>query len=148
MKQQKTIKTEARLSGKGLFSGRDVKLLFKPALPDAGIVFVRTDADPAVSIKVRSENIVQRDRRTALGSGEVYVETSEHCLAAVAALDIDNVTIELDAEELPGFDGSSHEFFTTLKKCDIDMQGAEQHPIVISESICITEDDKSIYALP
>ena len=148
MKQQKTIKTEARLSGKGLFGGKDVKILFKPAPPATGIVFVRTDVDPAVSIKVRPDNIVQRDRRTALGIGEVYVETSEHCLAAIAALDIDNITIELDAEELPGLDGSSHEFFTTLKKCGIDMQGAEQHPIVISESICITEDDKSIYALP
>ena len=148
MKQQKTIKTEARLSGKGLFSGRDVKLLFKPAGPDEGIVFVRTDVDPAVQIKVCTENIVQRERRTALGCGEVYVETSEHCLAAVAALDIDNIIVELDAEELPGFDGSSSEFFTTLKKCGLDMQSAEQHPIVISESICITEGDKSIYALP
>jgi len=148
LKQQKTIKTEARLSGKGLFSGRDVKILFKPAPPDTGIVFVRTDVDPAVSIKVRPENIVHRARRTALGSGEVYIETSEHCLAAIAALDIDNIIIELDAEELPGLDGSSHEFFATLKKCGIDTQAAEQYPIIISESICITEDDKSIYALP
>ncbi|MHC5123470.1 MAG: UDP-3-O-acyl-N-acetylglucosamine deacetylase [Planctomycetota bacterium] len=148
MKQQKTIKTEARLSGRGLFSGADVKVLFKPAPADTGIVFMRTDVDPAVSIKVLPENIVQRNRRSALGSGEVYVETSEHCLAAIAALDIDNITIELDAEELPGFDGSSHEFFTTLQKCGLDSQDAEQHPIVISESICITEDDKSIYALP
>ncbi len=148
MKQQKTIKTEARLSGKGLFSGRDVKLLFKPATPDTGIVFVRTDVDPAVRVQVKPENIVHRARRTALGSGEVYIETSEHCLAAIAALDIDNIIIELDAEELPGLDGSSHEFFVTLKKCGIETQATEQHPIVISESICITENDKSIYALP
>ncbi|MHC4468822.1 MAG: UDP-3-O-acyl-N-acetylglucosamine deacetylase, partial [Planctomycetota bacterium] len=52
MKQQKTIKTEARLSGRGLFSGADVKVLFKPAPADTGIVFMRTDVDPAVSIKV------------------------------------------------------------------------------------------------
>lgn len=148
MKQQKTIKTEARLSGRGLFSGRDVKVLFKPAPVNAGIVFMRTDVDPEVPIKVCSENIVQRDRRTALGSGAVFVETSEHCLAAVAALDIDNIIIELDAEELPGFDGSSNEFFSLLKKSGLKMQDAEQRPIIISESVCITEDDKSIYALP
>jgi UDP-3-O-[3-hydroxymyristoyl] N-acetylglucosamine deacetylase/3-hydroxyacyl-[acyl-carrier-protein] dehydratase len=148
LKQQKTIKTEARLSGKGLFSGRDVKLVFKPAPAETGVVFVRTDVEPAVSIRVCPENIVQRDRRTALGSGDVFVETSEHCLAAVAALDIDNIIIELDAVELPGFDGSSGEFFTTLQKCGLQMQDAQQHPIVISESICITEGDKSIYALP
>ena len=66
----------------------------------------------------------------------------------MAALDIDNIIIELDAVELPGFDGSSGEFFTTLQKCGLQMQDAQQHPIVISESICITEGDKSIYALP
>ncbi|MEN8126809.1 MAG: UDP-3-O-acyl-N-acetylglucosamine deacetylase [Planctomycetota bacterium] len=148
MKQQKTIKTEARLSGRGLFGGGDVRLSFKPAPANTGVVFVRTDVDPVVSVKVRPENIVHRDRRTALGSGKIYIETSEHCLAAIAALDIDNIIIELDAEELPGFDGSSNEFFTTLQKCGIDMQDAEQHPIVITESICITEGDKSIYALP
>jgi len=125
-----------------------VKVVFKPAPPDTGIVFVRTDMDPAVRIQVRPEHIVQRDRRTAIGVGEAYVETSEHCLAAIAALDIDNIIIELNAEELPGFDGSSNEFFTALQKCGVEMQNAEQHPIVITESICITEDDKSIYALP
>ena len=104
--------------------------------------------EPAVQIQVCPEHIVQRDRRTALGAGEAYIETSEHCLAAIAALEIDNICIELDAEELPGFDGSSHEFFTTLQKCGIETQDADQHPIVISESICITEGDKSIYALP
>jgi UDP-3-O-[3-hydroxymyristoyl] N-acetylglucosamine deacetylase/3-hydroxyacyl-[acyl-carrier-protein] dehydratase len=148
LKQQKTIKTEAKLSGKGLFSGRDVKILFKPAPPNTGIVFVRTDMDPAVRIRVCPENIVQRSRRTAIGTGDVYVETSEHCLAGIAALDIDNIIIELDAEELPGFDGSSQEFFLTQKKCGVETQSAEQQPIVITESICITEGDKSIYALP
>ena len=148
MKQQKTIKIEARLSGRGLFSGRDVKVLFKPAPADAGIVFVRKDVDPPVQIRVKPENIVERNRRTAIGSGQVYVETSEHCLAAIAALDIDNLCIEMDAEELPGFDGSSDEYFNTLKKSGLQLQDTEQHPIVVTESICISEGDKSIYALP
>jgi UDP-3-O-[3-hydroxymyristoyl] N-acetylglucosamine deacetylase/3-hydroxyacyl-[acyl-carrier-protein] dehydratase len=87
-------------------------------------------------------------RRTSLGSGAAAVKTSEHCLAAIAALDIDNLQIELDAEELPGFDGSSVEFFNVLQKCGIRQQGAEQQPIIITESICITQEDKSIYALP
>jgi len=148
LKQQKTIKTEVRLSGRGLFSGKDVKVLFKPAPPDAGIVFVRKDVDPPVQIRVKPENIVERNRRTALGNGQVYVETSEHCLAAIAALDIDNIFVELDAEELPGFDGSSEEYFNTLRKSGLQLQDAEQHPIIVTESICITEGDKSIYALP
>jgi UDP-3-O-[3-hydroxymyristoyl] N-acetylglucosamine deacetylase/3-hydroxyacyl-[acyl-carrier-protein] dehydratase len=148
LKQQKTIKTEVRLSGRGLFGGKDVKVLFKPAPVDAGIVFVRKDVDPPAQIRVKPENIVERNRRTAVGHGQVYVETSEHCLAAVAALDIDNLFIEMDAEELPGFDGSSEEYFNALRKSGIQFQDAEQHPIIVTEPISITEGDKSIYALP
>jgi UDP-3-O-[3-hydroxymyristoyl] N-acetylglucosamine deacetylase/3-hydroxyacyl-[acyl-carrier-protein] dehydratase len=148
LKPQKTIKNEAKLAGRGLFGGKEVKVFFKPAPPDTGIVFIRKDLDPPVRIKVRPESIVQRNRRSALQSGNAVVETSEHCLAAVSALDIDNLLIEMDAEELPGFDGSSEEFFKTLQRCGSDLQEAPQRPIFITESICITEDDKSIYALP
>lgn len=148
MKQQKTIKNDGKLSGRGLFGGKEVKVLFKPAPPDTGIVFVRKDLEPPMRIKVRPESIAQRNRRTALQNGQAAVETSEHCLAAVSALDIDNLFVELDGEELPGFDGSSEEFFKTLQRCGIEPQEAPQRPIVITESICITEDDKSIYALP
>jgi UDP-3-O-[3-hydroxymyristoyl] N-acetylglucosamine deacetylase/3-hydroxyacyl-[acyl-carrier-protein] dehydratase len=148
LKPQKTIKNDAKLAGRGLFGGKEVKVFFKPAPPDTGIVFVRKDLDPPVRIKVRPESIVQRNRRSALQNGSAVVETSEHCLAAVSALDIDNLLIEMDAEELPGFDGSSEEFFKTLQRCGIDLQEAPQRPIIINESICITEDDKSIYALP
>lgn len=148
MKQQKTIRAEAKLSGKGLFSGKDVKVLFKPAPSDTGIVFIRKDIDPPVQIRVKPENIIQRDRRTVIGDDQACIETSEHCLAAIAAMDIDNLFIELDSEELPGFDGSSEEFFNTLRKSELQLQDAEQHPIIVTESICITEGDKSIYALP
>ncbi|MCE5186426.1 MAG: UDP-3-O-acyl-N-acetylglucosamine deacetylase [Planctomycetaceae bacterium] len=148
MNPQKTIQNEGKLSGRGLFSGRDVKLFFKPADPDTGIVFVRRDLEPAVRIKVRPENVILRNRRSALQNGQACIETSEHCLAAISALDLDNLLIELDSEELPGFDGSSEEFFRTLQKCGIELQDAPQKPLVITESICITEEDKSIYALP
>ncbi|MHC5083876.1 MAG: UDP-3-O-acyl-N-acetylglucosamine deacetylase, partial [Planctomycetota bacterium] len=148
MKQQKTIKTEAKLAGKGLFGGQDVKVLFKPAGAGTGIVFVRTDFDPPVSIEIKPANIVERNRRTALQVGEAVVETPEHCLAAISALDIDNLIVELDAGEFPGFDGSSEEFFKVLQKSGIELQEAKQNPIIATESGCITEDDKSIYALP
>lgn len=148
MKQQKTIKSETKLSGKGLFSGRDVKVTFKPAPADTGIVFVRTDLEPAVSIPINPANIAPRDRRSAVQKGEAVVETPEHCLAAIHALDIDNLVVELDAEEFPGFEGSSDEFFKALQKCGIETQDAAQNPLVITEAISITEGDASIYALP
>ncbi len=145
---QKTIKSDARLNGKGLFSGRDVAVRFRPADADTGVVFVRTDLPEPVWIPAAAGNIIERDRRTALRNGSANVETPEHCLAAVAALGITNLVIEVDAAELPGFDGSCEPFFKALLECGIAEQPAECRELVISDSISITEGDKSIYALP
>lgn len=148
MKLQKTISSEVRLSGKGLFSGADVKLVFRSADIDTGIVFVRTDLSEPVKIEATAENIAERDRRTALRKGAVSVETPEHCLAAIIALEIDNIIIEINGPELPGFDGSSDEFFKTLKRVEIVTQQAQRKELVITEPISLTEGDKTIYALP
>ena len=148
MKLQKTISSEAKLSGKGLFAGEDVKVIFRPAEVDTGVVFVRTDLSEPVRIPAGVANIAERDRRTALKKGSVSIETPEHCLAAISALQIDNIIIEVDGPELPGFDGSSDEYFKTLKKSGTIEQQAECRQIVIAEPISITEGDKSIYALP
>ena len=148
MKLQKTISSEVRLSGKGLFSGADVKLVFRPADVDTGIVFVRTDLSEPVKIEATAENIAERDRRTALRNGAVSIETPEHCLAAIIALEIDNIIIEISGPELPGFDGSSDEFFKTLKRVEIVTQQAQRKELVITEPISLTEGDKTIYALP
>lgn len=148
MKPQKTIKNEAQLSGKGLFFGKDVKVVFRPADPDTGIVFVRTDQAKPVRIVVGPDSIVERDRRSALGNGDVYIETSEHCLAAAAALGIDNLIVELDAPELPGFDGSCEEYFKTLQKCGPVEQLKARRELVIAEPVCIQEGDRAIYGLP
>ncbi|MBE0535164.1 MAG: UDP-3-O-[3-hydroxymyristoyl] N-acetylglucosamine deacetylase [Phycisphaerae bacterium] len=145
---QKTIKNDARLSGKGLFSGKDVTVTFRPADVDTGVVFVRTDLPEPVWIPAAATHIVERDRRTALRNGTANIETPEHCLAAVAALGITNVLIEMDATELPGFDGSSDAYFRALLECGIVEQSSECRELVITDSISITEGDKSIYALP
>lgn len=148
MKQQTTIKSECKLSGKGLFSGKDARVVFRPAPQDKGIVFIRTDMAAPYEIPVLPEYIVQRDRRSALQNGEAFVETPEHCLAAVNALGIDNLIIEIEGPELPGLDGSSEDYFEALQKAGTVEQSAQQKEYVITESICITEGDKSIYALP
>lgn len=148
MKQQKTIKSEFKLSGKGLFGGKEAKVTFKPAGPDRGVVFVRTDLDVPVEIPVLPDYITQRDRRSALQNGAAFVETSEHCLAAVYAMDIDNLIIEIEGSELPGCDGSAEEYFKALQKAGVVEQSVVRKEITITEPVCITEDDKSIYALP
>jgi UDP-3-O-[3-hydroxymyristoyl] N-acetylglucosamine deacetylase/3-hydroxyacyl-[acyl-carrier-protein] dehydratase len=148
LKQQKTIKSEFKISGKGLFGGKEAKVTFKPAGPDRGIVFVRTDLDSPVEIPVLPDYISQRDRRTALQNGTAFVETSEHCLAAVYAMEIDNLIIEIEGNELPGCDGSADEYFKALQKAGVVEQPVAQKEIVITEPVCISEGDKSIYALP
>jgi len=148
LRLQKTINSEAKLSGKGLFTGGDVKVVFRPAEIDTGAVFVRTDLAEPVRISAKVANIAERDRRTALRKGAASIETPEHCLAALSALQIDNIVIEVDGPELPGFDGSSEEYFKALKKAGVVEQQAECKTIAIAEPINIAEGDKSIYALP
>ena len=148
MKPQKTIKTEIKIAGKGLFSGCDVKVVFKPADPDTGIVFVRTDLDEPVEIPANVNFLDEKDRRSALKNGVVTIDTPEHCMAAINALEIDNLIIEIDNLELPGFDGSAVEYFRALKKAGVTEHKANRQEIVITEPISITDGDKAIYALP
>jgi len=148
LRRQRTIGTEARLSGKGLFSGQDARVTFRPAEVDSGVVFVRTDLAEPVRIRALADHIAERARRTALMNGAVSIETPEHCLAAVHALGIDNVLIEIDGVEMPGFDGSSDEYFKALTKAGLVEQSAEQKALVLQEAVTITDGDKAIHALP
>ena len=148
MRLQKTINGEAKLSGRGLFTGKDAKVVFRPGQVDTGVVFVRTDMSEPIRIQAVTANIAERDRRTAIKKGSVSIETLEHCLAAISALQINNLVIEIDGPEMPGFDGSSDEYFKTLKRCGIAEQQAECKQIIINKSISISEGDKSVYALP
>jgi UDP-3-O-[3-hydroxymyristoyl] N-acetylglucosamine deacetylase/3-hydroxyacyl-[acyl-carrier-protein] dehydratase len=148
LRLQKTINGEAKLSGRGLFTGKDAKVVFRPGQVDTGVVFVRTDMSEPIRIQAVTANIAERDRRTAIKKGSVSIETLEHCLAAISALQINNLVVEIDGPEMPGFDGSSDEYFKTLKRCGIAEQQAECKQIVINKPISISEGDKSVYALP
>ncbi len=123
-------------------------MVFKPASPNTGVVFVRTDLEKPVRIPVQPDYIAQRDRRSALQNGTAAIETPEHCLAAVHALNIDNLVIEIDAGELPGLDGSAAGYFKLLQDCGIEEQDASVQEIVITEPLSVVDGDKSVYALP
>jgi len=107
LKLQTTIKGEEKLAGKGLFGGEEARVTFRPAPEDAGVVFVRTDVAGAVRIPAVVPNVAERSRRTSIKKGEVSVETVEHCMAAISALEIDNLLVEIDGPELPALDCSS-----------------------------------------
>ena len=148
MKLQKTIKGEAIISGKGLFGGKDAKVVFRSAPANSGVVFVRTDIQEPVRIKAIASNLAERSRRTTIKKGSVSIETIEHCLAAVSALGIDNLILEVDGPELPAPDCSSAEYFKVLKRVGLLEQDVNRREFVINEPISITAGDASIYALP
>ena len=148
MKLQKTIKGEGRISGRGMFGGRETKVVFRPAPGNSGVVFVRTDVPEAVRISAVASNLAPRSRRTTIKKGRVSIETIEHCLAAVSALTIDNLVIEVDGSELPAPDCSCAEYFKVLKQTGLIEQSEKRKEFVINEPISIIAGDASIYALP
>jgi UDP-3-O-[3-hydroxymyristoyl] N-acetylglucosamine deacetylase/3-hydroxyacyl-[acyl-carrier-protein] dehydratase len=145
---QKTIEREVAIAGKGLFEGQEAKVTFRPAQVDAGVVFIRTDMPEPMRIKALACNITERPRRTSIKNGSASVETIEHCLAAVSALGIDNIIIEVSAREMPGLDASSSEYLRALKKAGITEQQARRRELVITEPIVESRGESSIYALP
>jgi UDP-3-O-[3-hydroxymyristoyl] N-acetylglucosamine deacetylase/3-hydroxyacyl-[acyl-carrier-protein] dehydratase len=145
---QKTIKREAKISGKGLFGGKEAKVTFRPASADSGVVFVRTDTEERVRLSAVASNLASRSRRTTLKRGSVSIETVEHCLAAISALEIDNLVIEVDGLELPAPDCSSAEYFKVLKRSGLVEQSEERREYVIKEPVSITSGEACVYALP
>ena len=148
MKCQHTISREVELNGRGLFTGEPVVMRLRPAEPYTGICFVRTDQSPPIRIEARVENVSKRARRTALQNGSVAIETVEHCLSACAGLGIDNIQIELNANELPGLDGSSLPFVERLHAAGLCDQDAVCEPYVITDVVRVVDGDTELVALP
>ncbi len=148
MPPQKTIEKTASIEGKGLFSGKPCRLRFVPAEPDRGIVFVRTDTSPPTRIPCDVSHSPQRDRRTSLAVEGASVETVEHVLAAVWGMGIDNLTIELDAVEVPAPDASPLPFAKALHEAGIIEQDSQREVYVIDQPVAVTEDGASLAALP
>ena len=148
MKLQKTIKSEGKIRGRGMFGGKEAKVVFRPAPENSGLTFVRTDVPEPVRIDAVASNLAQRSRRTTIKKGSVSIETVEHCLAVVNALEIDNVVVEVNGPELPATDCSCIEYFKVLKRVGVVEQNVSRKEYVISKPITISAGDACIYALP
>lgn len=146
--KQYTISKETDLEGRGLFTSEPVRVRFKPAPANSGIVFVRTDQGSPVRIPVRPENITRRPRRTSLRNGTLAVETVEHCLAAISGLGIDNLEVELVGPELPGVDGSCQPFLQALQAAQPVELDVAAPVYQITEPITVREGNAMIAALP
>jgi len=120
--RQQTLADEVRLEGTGLHTGQSVELRFRPADTDEGIVFRRVDMDGCPRIPARLDQVSSTDRGTSLAAGETTIRTVEHVLAAVAALEIDNLTIDVSGPEVPILDGSFSPFFEALASAGVMAQ--------------------------
>jgi len=151
MEKQRTIARELSLKGIGLHTANKVNITFKPAEIDSGIKFIRTDLPQKPVIAVSVDNLLpvaRSPRRTSLGNDAAEVQTIEHLMAALAGMGIDNLYIEIDAEEIPGLDGSSLNFLEVLDKAGVIEQEKEQRYYSIKEPIFVEEDGSTIIASP
>ncbi|NOR28068.1 MAG: bifunctional UDP-3-O-[3-hydroxymyristoyl] N-acetylglucosamine deacetylase/3-hydroxyacyl-ACP dehydratase [Lutibacter sp.] len=137
---QKTIKNEVTLSGVGLHTGNKVTMTFKPAPVNYGYAFVRIDLEGEPVIEASAEYVVNTQRGTNLEKRGVFVNTSEHVLAAVVALGIDNICIEINAAEPPIMDGSSKHFIEALEKAGIVEQDAEREEYIVKDIISYKDE--------
>lgn len=142
MIKQRTIKNSIRATGVGLHTGEKVYLMLHPAEVDSGITFRRTDLDPVVSIKAAPENVGDTKLHTTLVSGETRISTIEHLMSALAGLGIDNLTVDVSAQEIPIMDGSAGPFVFLLQSAGIVEQEAAKKFIRIKKQITVAEDDK------
>ncbi len=151
MSLQSTIQKEVKLKGAGIHTGKAVNVTLKPASIDSGIRFVRVDLPDRPTIKCDIENVIdiaKRPRRTSIGDAGAEVHTVEHLLASLAALGIDNITVELDSEELPGFDGSALSFVEALKKAGRQEQDKQKSVFDIKEPVWVEENGATLLVIP
>jgi UDP-3-O-[3-hydroxymyristoyl] N-acetylglucosamine deacetylase / 3-hydroxyacyl-[acyl-carrier-protein] dehydratase len=142
--KQKTISKEVSLKGKGLHSGKEVKLNFKPADANTGYRFKRIDIDQQPVVKALAENVVNTARGTTIEEGGVQVMTIEHVCAALYGLGIDNIIIELDGPEVPILDGSSRYFVEALKQAIVVEQAVDREYYILKQKVVYTDEKNDI----
>ena len=145
---QRTVGRAINCSGVGLHSGKAVNLTIKPAPINYGIKFVRTDLPHQPVIPARFNCVVDTSLAIVIGSEGAIVSTVEHLMACLAGLSIDNVSIELDAYEVPVMDGSAAPFAQLILEAGIKQQEAERHFFVLKEPIELEQDGKFVGAYP
>ena len=124
MIQQRTLKSFTRAVGVGLHSGQRVELTLRPAAPDTGIVFRRIDLPDPVDIKVSATAVTDTRMASTLSCGHAKVHTVEHLMSACAGLGVDNLYVDITAEEVPILDGSAASFVFLLQSAGIVLQNA------------------------
>jgi len=141
---QRTIKSSGSISGVGLHTGNECFMTLVPAPANYGYKFVRTDIESSPEIPALIEYVVDVMRGTTIGIGGVMVHTVEHVLSALAGLGIDNVRVELTADEPPVMDGSSQPFVELIQQCGIEEQNEPRRILQIDDVIAYRDEAKGV----
>lgn len=145
MIRQRTLKNVIRATGVGLHTGEKVYLTLRPAAPDTGIVFRRTDLEQPVVIPATPLNVGDTQLSTTLIKDGVRVSTVEHLLSAFAGLGIDNAYVDVSAAEVPIMDGSAGPFVFLIQSAGIEEQNRPKRFVRIKRPVRVEDGDK--YAL-
>ena len=145
---RRTIERDASLTGVGLHTGATTTVTCRPATAGRGIVFRRTDLPGTPEIPARLDQVAETERRTALGKGEHTIHTVEHLLAAVAALEIDDLVIDVDGPEPPIGDGSFAPYVNVLRESGTRAQPGEQVIYRVAAPFQVTEGDATYVVSP
>jgi len=138
---QRTLKSITRAVGVGLHSGQRVELTLRPAAPDTGIVFRRVDLPEPVDIPMTAEAVTETRLASTVSRGGAKVQTVEHLMSACAGLYIDNLLIDITADEVPILDGSASSFVFLLQSAGIALQKAPRRFIKVLKPVEVKEDD-------
>ena len=145
--KQQTIKHPVSVSGVGLHTGKQVNLTFVPAPENHGYKFQRVDLPDNPIIDADVDNVVDTSRGTTLEQNGARVHTTEHVLAALVGMEIDNCLIQLDGPEMPIMDGSSMPFVKVLQQAEIVEQDAERIYFELTENLTFEDKVKNVEML-
>ena len=148
MIRQRTLKTSVRATGVGLHTGTKVTLVLRPAQPDTGIVFCRSDLPGAPAIPAHALNVTDTRMATVLEKDGARVSTVEHLMSAFFGLGIDNAYVDVSAEEVPIMDGSAGTFVFLLQQAGIEEQAAPKKYIRVLKPVALEQGDKRVRLEP
>lgn len=145
---QQTLRRPAAVIGRGYWSGRGISVELHPADVGSGVVFECPSTDGRVRIQATVANRVDGVNRTNLERSGSRIEMVEHLLSALAGLQVDNCLVRVDAEEMPGLDGSSQAFVDAILAAGLVGQQAAVDPVVVAEPVRVGDDEVWIEAGP
>ncbi len=145
---QKTIEKSVTYTGVSLHLGEEVQVTLEPAPVEAGIIFVREDLPGKPGIKVAASKVVNNERGTTIGEGDVKITTVEHILATLSGLGIDNIVIRMSGQEFPAGDGSALPWVNLVKSAGFVVQDKPKKYYKVRNPFWIEEEDRRLVILP